>query len=180
MTLGKTIIIIGEIGSGKTTIAKHISKKLGYTYIGFGEYLKSRFKKTPSRQELQDFGNSLINESPSLFLKNVIAHTTSHTDRILFDGVRHLTVFNEINLMSASCASIYMEATYEQRLYRYFHRSKEMDMMKYQSIFEKASGHDVEQETKLLRSKCDAVIISSDNIEEDIKEADRLLGVLNI
>jgi hypothetical protein len=93
----------------------------------------------------------------------------------LLDEVSHQSIFNLIKEFSSNLISICIGATYDQRLRRYFYRSKKIDINKYQSIFDEASAHPVEQETTSLKTKCEFVIVSSDNMEDDFQEADKIL-----
>lgn len=174
MTIEKSIVIIGEISSGKSTIAKRLCADLKIPKASFGSYLlhycESNKIPDDKRANLQDLGQEMINANALSFLKEVINYSASNQPIILFEGVRHQIILKEISMMSNVIASIYIDATYDQRLQRYLTREKEIDINKTEADFIKASRHPVEREVPLLKSKCSYIVQSSEIEDEDYKK----------
>jgi dephospho-CoA kinase len=110
MNIDSSIMIVGEIGSGKTTIAQFAAGLSGHTLVGFGDFLKDQFTKPVGRRELQDLGLLLVKTGPENFLQEAIKKTRGESQNLLFDGVRHQIIFNQIKTLSNSTFSIYVEA----------------------------------------------------------------------
>jgi uridine kinase len=174
MKIPKSILIIGEISSGKSTLARRLSEEFGMPKASFGSYLLYYCEQNnipeDSRGDLQNLGQQMIEADPVGFLKNVIAFTTDKPVVILFEGVRHEVILREISSCSEKIASIYIDATFNQRLSRYLSREKKIDTNKTEKDFLIASRHTVEREVPALKEKCSLVIKSSDSQEEDYQQ----------
>jgi len=174
MKIPKSILIIGEISSGKSTLARRLSEEFGIPKASFGGYLLHYCEqnKIPedSRGDLQNLGQQMIEADPVDFLKKVIAFTVDNPVVILFEGVRHEVILKEISSGSEKIASVYIDATYVQRLNRYLSREKKIDTNKTEEDFLITSKHSVEREVPALKEKCSLIIKSSDSQEEDYQE----------
>ncbi len=169
MILQKSIIIIGQICSGKSSLAKKIAAANGFIDASFGKYLR-HYNHIGSRQELQDIGYEMIKNDHITFLKNVISFATNEPKDILFEGVRHEVIFNEIMAISNSVFSIYLDSPYDLRLARYLKRDKNIDKEKSEAEFHRASLHPVEIEIPLLKSKCTLAIQSTESAQADFSK----------
>ncbi|MEP7377616.1 MAG: AAA family ATPase [Chitinophagaceae bacterium] len=174
MKIFNSILIIGEISSGKSTLARKLSEELGIPKASFGGYLLHYCEQNnipeDSRRDLQNLGQQMIETDPIGFLKNVIEFTTNKPVVILFEGVRHEVILKEISSCSDRLASVYIDATYDQRLSRYLSREKKIDTNKTESDFLIASKHQVEREVPALKDKCSLVIKSTDSQDEDYQQ----------
>lgn len=174
MKIPKSILIIGEISSGKSTLARRLSEEFGIPKASFGGYLlhyceQNRIPES-QRGDLQNLGQKMIDNDAVGFLKNVIAFTSGEQSQLIFEGVRHEVILKEISAKSIRLASIYVDATYDQRLARYLSREKKIDANKSEVDFLKASAHPVEREVPGLKSKCSFIIQSSDSEETDFQK----------
>jgi cytidylate kinase len=174
MKIPKSILIIGEISSGKSTLARKLSEEFGMPKASFGAYLLHycELNKIPedSRGDLQNLGQQMIENNPVDFLKRVIEFTTAAPQVILFEGVRHEIILKEISTCSDKIASVYIDATYDQRLSRFLSREKKIDTNKTEYDFLIASRHPVEREVPALKEKCSLIIKSSDSQEDDYQQ----------
>ena len=174
MKIPKSILIIGEISSGKSTLARRLSNEFGMPKASFGGYLLHYCEQNnmpeDSRGDLQNLGQQMIEADPVDFLNKVIAFTTDNPVIILFEGVRHEVILKEISSCSEKIASIYIDATFGQRLSRYLSREKKIDFNKTEEDFLIASRHSVEREVLALKEKCSLVIKSSDSQDEDYQQ----------
>lgn len=165
--LEKSIVIIGAISSGKSTVAKHISDKYKIRIASFGEYLKeySLHNQLPfDRKNLQDIGDEFIKSQPEDFLLNVINFSGLNSDQLIFEGVRHLIIFDLLKKHSSKMLSIFIDIPYYVRKERYLCRDKSIDSIKSSQEFEIRNSHAVEMEISMLGQLCDLTISSIDDI----------------
>ena len=171
MRFDKSIVLIGEISSGKSTLAKKLSNQLQIPRASFGGYLLNYCKENniPEnlRGDLQDLGQSMIEADPDAFLKEVIEFSLQNSANAIFEGVRHHVILDAIVKISNTCIVVFIDATYEQRLSRFLNREKEIDTGKTEIDFLKASSHPVELQVKELKERSTFVITSGDSIDED-------------
>jgi adenylate kinase family enzyme len=81
----KSIIIIGRICSGKSSLARALSESLNIPKASFGGYLVElapQFNLKVSRDSLQNLGQSLIDSNPEKFLADVIKFSGSSEEMI--------------------------------------------------------------------------------------------------
>jgi len=180
MRFDNSIILIGEISSGKSTLAKKLSSHLKIPRASFGGYLLNYCEKNniPEnlRGDLQDLGQSMIETDPDAFLNNVIEFSLCNSTNAIFEGVRHHIILDAIAAISKNCVVVFIDATYEQRLSRFLNREKEIDNGKTEVDFLKASSHPVELQVKELKPRCSFIIASGDSIDDDFN---LLLGFVN-
>jgi cytidylate kinase len=170
--LDLTIIIIGKICSGKSTLAKDFARWVGYPIASFGSFLKdySVERQLPiDRAALQDLGNSFIEKDPNTFLGEVIAHQNSTAPNLIFEGVRHKVILDEIRAISMRSFAIYIDATETVRLERFIKREKDIDKNNAALDFTERSGHVVEQEVEDLKQYCDFTLIANQGYQEFLK-----------
>ena len=84
----------GKIKSGKTTLSKSIAKKLDWSYISFGDYIRSVAKMKgliESRETLQNLGEQLVETMGwERFCKDILDQISwKNGQSIVIDGVRH-------------------------------------------------------------------------------------------
>lgn len=166
-----SIILIGEISSGKSTLAKRLSSELQISKASFGGYLVHycEVNNIPENQrgDLQNLGQSMIESDATGFLKNVIDFSGLKTPNAIFEGVRHHVILKAIQNISKTTQIIYIDATREQRLERFLKREKTIDNSRTESEFVAASLHKVEREVAALREFSSIVIESSNSLEDD-------------
>lgn len=167
-----SILIIGKICCGKSTLAKDFSKWLSCPIASFGGYLEkySIGNGLPSNREaLQNLGESMIEKDYTSFLNNVILHSTGaeYPSKLIFEGVRHKVVMDEIRERSDKMFSIYLDVSEEVRIDRFIKREKSIDARENAaSDFYNRSKHKVEKELDLLKYDCNYVIVSNENYRE--------------
>lgn len=168
--LKKLITISGGICSGKTYTANLISKKKNYPVASFGGYLKHYCinNNLPiDRKSLQDIGEKFVQASPQQFLNDVINYYVGNSDSIIVEGVRHISIFELINVLADTKIAIYVEADLQTRYNRYCNRLRDSDDFKTFEQFMLQERHPVELETQSLKSKCDIIIDSTLPFEEN-------------
>jgi cytidylate kinase len=175
----KSIIIIGEISSGKSTLAKRICDAYKLPKASFGGYLlqycKDHNLPENARKDLQNLGQEMIDNDARDFLKKVISFSTNNPNQLVFEGVRHKVIFDEISKISKETISLYVDATISQRLLRFVNREKEIDTNKTEEDFNRDSSHPVEKEIPYLKSLCSLIIQSADSPDEDFAKAKNYL-----
>jgi|SRR6185437_1506993 len=166
-----TIGIIGRICSGKSTIAERISNHFDIPIISFGAYLiqYSKDNNLPiDRDSLQNLGNSFIKENSREFLQNVIMSQPITPDSMIIEGIRHLSIQKELADISNKSFFIFVESSVENRYNRYRDRKKESDEIVSYEEFIAIDNHVVESEIEALRAKCQLIINTNSEFDEDL------------
>jgi len=161
--LKKSIIIIGAISSGKSTVASHISEGYDIKIASFGGYLNEyslRNNLPNDRKSLQDLGDEFIKSKSERFLLDVISFSGTETESLIFEGVRHLVILDLIKAHSARSLSIFIDVPFDVRKERYLLRNKDIDLQKSSQEFDARNSHIVETEVPELRKFCDLTISS--------------------
>lgn len=165
--LKTSIIISGEICSGKSTLAKELSKKVNVPIASFGSYLThycSQHNVESTRRNLQDVGESFIQKDPKAFLMEVIKFSGGNSYQLIFEGVRHKVILAEIISLSSATKLIYLETPEPIRHQRYNSRDGQnhIDI----DSFRAKCNHPVEQDIKLLKPKANLILDGSKKIDE--------------
>lgn len=110
MKINKSIIIIGEISSGKSTLARRLSEELQIPKASFGSYLIYYCEQNnipeDKRGDLQNLGEQMIDKNAVQFLRNVVEFTTDDSEQLIFEGVRHGVILKEISSCSVRLVSV--------------------------------------------------------------------------
>jgi cytidylate kinase len=167
-----SILIIGKICSGKSTLAKDISRWLNFPMASFGKYLAEYSKNNSlpiNREAFQELGNSFIQKDHSGFLNSVIDFT-GNQQKMIFEGVRHNVIFDDISSLSKNTLSIYLDVSEPLRLERFINREKDIDSaIRAEADFHRYNSHPVEKEVDQLKDKCDFVITTKRGYKELLK-----------
>ena len=169
------IVICGQIGSGKSTVAAFLASKLSIQVVSFGKYIRhiaDRSGRSATRSHLQDLGDSLYQKArASGLLQGALDHAGVNKDHtVIFDGVRHFEVLSEIRRRAGKTFAVYLAVGPEQRYRR--RRSKGTDALSREE-FDAIDRHPVEVEIKDLAGMCDFVIEASQpltQLQENLPE----------
>lgn len=106
--MGLIICFAGGIGSGKSSVSLALAGRLNWKRASFGEYLRFLSRAdgtTATRQELQDLGKRMVEESEERFCVNVLAHGGVIAGGNGFvDGLRHVSVLKRLRVLLAPSA----------------------------------------------------------------------------
>lgn len=169
------IIIVGEIGSGKTEIAKIIARKLNSKFI-------STRKIVADLLEIEDFGIKNRKEfqyKSYQFVKsnggcNKIAErlieTISFDSKIIIDGIRHLDTFDMVKNYVNDLTLIYIDLPIDNSYYFFKKRSKR-DVTIHE--FREVRMHEVEKEVVLFKNRADVYVYNGNDFNELVIELTR-------
>lgn len=163
-----SILIIGRINAGKSSLIERISEHFNIPVTSFGCMIKNLIQvDSPTRSQLQDFGHrKFTKEGARKILDNAIDFSNNKTAKIIiFDGVRHKTVLEEINKISQKTFVIFLDADKKTR----YERSREDSghSITFEE-FQKIDEHPIEQEIDAMKQFSDVVINSSNLTKETI------------
>jgi adenylate kinase family enzyme len=155
----RIIGIAGQIGSGKTSLALELCKRLNAQKVSFGDFVRSealRRNTIPTRLALQELGETLIAElGPYGFVQRVLNSTDIRPIMIL-DGIRHIEIWQAIRSFAPRSILIYLDIEEATRL----DRLKGRDNLNDGSI-KRAMFHTMEENIPRLKSLADIVLIES-------------------
>ena len=155
------VVICGQIGSGKSTIARHVASQFGLKLVSFGSYIKHRAERLgrPStRESLQNLGDSLYETMGSAGLLNAVLtyERIDNDDSVVFDGVRHIKILGEIESASAVTTSVYVKVGQSARYMRYCMREDLFDLSF--EAFQVIDSHHVEVGVEELVEHCKFIL----------------------
>lgn len=159
----KSIIFIGRICSGKSSLSKLISEATGISKASFGGHLVNlapSLNLRTDRESLQNLGQSLIDDDPEKFLIDVITFSGA-PENMIFEGVRHQIIKNKIEQISESTISFYIDVPAEIRYERGILRG---DSNISKEEFLKWDEHIVEKEIENLKKTCTYVLDGNESL----------------
>lgn len=167
--------------AGKSTVAKFLQQSLNIPIVSFGGYLVNYAEKNnllPTRDVLQDIGNSLVREDPVAFLKSVFAYANISSDSAIVEGIRHRSIIENLRHIAEKVALIYIDLDVQTRYERYCSGQKASDTVISFEEFIKKDNHPVESEIESL--KLHSQIISGSDEQSNASILDQLnsLGLL--
>jgi len=165
----QNIILFGQMGSGKSTVAKYLCDNYGYTKLSLGEKIHSECKlyKMHDREHLQNYGQTMR----LIFHENIwcdyLIERSLGIDKIVIDDARQLNEYDYfIKKRYLPIAVIAEEHIRLERL------QKRVDYMINPNTF----NHDTEIQAKKCINMCDIKLFNNSSYEELIKEIETELG----
>ena len=168
MMMDYSILVIGKINAGKTSLIKKISEHFGIPVISFGCMIKNLTQiKNPTRLQLQNFGyEKFTTDGARKMLNDAINFSkNNYAKNIIFDGVRHNTVLEEIKKISQKILIIFLDADKKTRYERYREYSERNIPFE---EFQKIDDHPIEKGIEAMKQFSDVVIDSSNLTKEEI------------
>jgi hypothetical protein len=121
----------------------------GWDTVSFGRYIRSLInirQEVPTREIYQSLGQKLFAErGPKLFLQDTIEFNQPASDIHLFDGVRHVSIIEELKEFYASTFVIYLNVGDLERYNRFISRASKDDPIISYDQFLAISQHPIEQ-----------------------------------
>ena len=163
-----SILVIGKINAGKTSLIKKISEHSGIPVTSFGYTIKNLIQiKNPTRLQLQNFGyEKFTTDGARKMLNDAINFSKNDCEKnIIFDGVRHNTVLEEIKKISQKILVIFLDTDKKTRYERYKEYSEHNITFE---EFQKIDDHPIEKGIEAMKQFSDIVIDSSNLTKEEI------------
>ncbi|MDP2301914.1 MAG: AAA family ATPase [Ignavibacteria bacterium] len=161
--------ISGRINSGKTTLAKYLSKSFEWKCVGFGDYIRYIIKEknvTETRENLQKFGQSLVDNHLDSFCRGILNFIEwDGKENLIIEGIRHTSVLNKIKELSGDeeFLFVYISTSNNQLMSR-------KNQLSTKQLGEKYEQHKMEIETIFeLPKLADVLIDGESSIEESFK-----------
>jgi len=162
--------ISGSPRVGKTTLGEEMSRRLGFSFTSFGEYVRSIAQSVsddsvPNRRALQDLGQQLVETDPRSFCGAVLERSRgTSSNPLVIDGLRHvriLPILREL-LPNRDFNLIFVESRSDVRSKRWEGRLSEEDMAAIDS-------HPVENDLGLLRQQSDLIVDTTEGFEPALR-----------
>ena len=168
MSGGLAIALAGGAGSGKSTIAAELAKRLNGRAVGFGDYIRhlaSTMGRPIDRGSLQQIGQEHAEQGSEIFVANFLdwARLASGQD-VVIDGVRHASVDQALRAWASSngryYALILLDASMDLRAERQFDGNQE--------AIHHLDAHPVERETRHTLPMIADLVVSAEGSPEEI------------
>ena len=104
----KSIIIIGYMGAGKTTVGKALAKELGVMFYDLDWYIESRMRKTV-KQIFDEIGE----EGFRKIERNMLHEVAEFENVVVSCGGGTPCFFDNMDYMNQLCETIYLKASPE-------------------------------------------------------------------
>jgi dephospho-CoA kinase len=167
----KTIILVGEIASGKTSILTELTKSKLFHYVSARQSLIEILKipdfKNKDRSEFQEKAQALITShgGPGTLARN-ISEKVDHSKITLVDGIRNIATIRELKELIGDCIIVYVDCPRDKALENYKKRAgKHFD----NDQFVRAREHPTELELPLILAEADAILFNADDLSTTIK-----------
>lgn len=153
----------GQIGSGKSTIARALAESVGCSTASFGGYVRYVARSLgydENRATLQQLGADLVRD-PETFCFNMLAQQVPDFvpgQRLVIDGIRHIRIANvlEVLVRPSRFVLVYMSVDYRVRLQRL--QTREFDLTHLRTLDAHSTEHDV---TARLRGRADITLVTT-------------------
>lgn len=170
--MGAKVIIgmTGPFGSGCSYIAKEILVKKGYKYISLSAILKKEYgeDKTPTRTELQDFGNELREKQDADILakKAYEEIVKSEDEKWVVDSIRNT---HEIEFLKKTVGTFYVIAAWadQETRWKRVEKKYKRDKVAFENDDTRDSRENFEtgQQVTLCYQMADIIIINGKDIK---------------
>ncbi len=160
----------GRMGSGKTTLAKHLSEKYGMQYVRYSQVISEWLGPIPGegRDSLQKKGFEVMSDGRQLELNNRILERIDATRSAIIDGLRHPLDFATLtSSLGESFHLIFIKCDSKIR----FSRLTDLDFQSFLAM----DAHPVEQHIDQLERSASAIIIDNGNPGEVLSLASEAL-----
>jgi dephospho-CoA kinase len=169
--------VSGEIGAGKTTIARELAAWYGAAYASFGDYVRKEVQRRHlpvEREVLQDIGAELVStHGPDEFTRIVVEDASAgDAESLVVEGVRHVSVNEALRRLSGEqgYALVYVTTPESVRAVRLVRRGEHPQQL---SEYER---HPTEDDVHEALQNQAEVVVSGEDIEEAVRAVVRLLG----
>lgn len=170
------VTLAGAIGSGKTTLARALAKRLSWPTASFGDYVRDQARQRDldpgSRKVLQDLGQSLVEANPERFLAEALAWMNYDAAAgLVLDGLRHASVWRALQARGEAFPDqpvvlLFLDTPDDLRHRRL--RERGLD----DAAIAVADGHRAEQDlTAHLRAAADQKLTGMGSVEELVELA---------
>ena len=165
--MNSIIVFGGSSHTGKTTLARRLADLLQCKFVSFGDNVRSEAKRrgtlAPTRKDLQDLGQELVQSDVVSFCRAVLSTVSfSPGERLVIDGIRHREAFQAISDLSGgqSIKLIYLYAPVEIRNARNGNQGGSFDLWN-------VDAHEVESQTNSqIRDMADLAVDASRDANE--------------
>lgn len=163
----KVIAVCGQIGSGKSSIIRELSKRYGWDTVSFGAYIKSQIAADrPTRTDYQSLGELLFAaRGPKGLLEDVVRFGNPRSSTFLIDGVRHVSIVTELRRIYGDVVIIFLDVSDTSRYERFTHRQDSDVSMSYKDFVQTCS-HPIEQGIPDLGKIADVIVDGNVDFEE--------------
>jgi predicted NUDIX family phosphoesterase/dephospho-CoA kinase len=172
------LIIVGEIGSGKSEVARHIAKKFSLPLISTRKCVELLINiedfNTKNRSIFQDEAIKLVStpEGIKKLADKIIEemHVFKNSCMII-DGVRNLETYNILKSHYPNANLLYIDLPRDSAYKMYSSRSDRRKVNIHE--FRTARHHDVEKEITLFKTRADAYLFNGGNLNDLYKSINK-------
>lgn len=167
----RAIALVGEIATGKSTIAKALGQKLKYQVISVSEILRGmlgvRRLEEENRSQFQGLALEFIQAEggPSNLADEIVRQVHEAPDRLpIIDGVRQLATLDHLRRRLRDLAVVYIDCPRDDALRHYQTRLPGATARQFALVRE----HEVESELPYFRFEADAILNNAGEVSSTV------------
>lgn len=159
------LCLAGEIASGKTTLAEALRDSfVGSAQVEFGEVVRRQVSEAgmePSRQSLQDMGQSLVAADWPSFVALLAGGVAGDPDVLIIDGIRHVQALDALRAQfpNRRTVLVFLDSDDRQRQARLAERGEDASSL----------SHPVERAIEDVRNIADLVLPAAKTVAEHVQ-----------
>jgi cytidylate kinase len=163
----------GKIGSGKSSVSAAVAHVLQLPLVSFGGYVRQQAQLLalePTRKQLQDLGESLLQADAQSFCAAVLAQAPSQAAGLVVDGIRHESVLQILRQLVLPQQLLHIHLTLEEEV-----RTERVTQRQRETIDEEEQRRIISHPTEvqvvdILPSLADIIIDSVDELDNTVSQ----------
>jgi dephospho-CoA kinase len=156
--------ITGRIGSGKTTVGRHLESRHGFQYLRYSAVLADwHIQDSENKDQLQKIGWEVMAGGLQIELNRRLIAQIVPERNVAVDGLRHPLDYDALhNSFFLSFRLLFIESPSDLRFSRLNRKGKYAEL----ASFQVADSHPVEQKIDSLRTNTTLVIRNEGSLQE--------------
>ena len=165
----KSVVLVGEIASGKTSLARALEDELAFSCVSTREIVSQLIGvpdfRTGSRRDFQEAAARFINteSGPSTLAEQIMKRIGPSNTSVVIDGVRHSQTLDVLRKCIADLVVLFVESPRDKAFNNYRMRRGKLVSL---DEFREVRHHPVEEQIAKLRHHADANLFNGGSVRD--------------
>ncbi len=120
----RPIFLVGFMGSGKTTVGKHLAQKLGLTFCDLDQFIEEKQEKS-----IPEIFAEAGEDAFRIAERNALKEVAIRTDCVISTGGGTPCFFDNMALMNASGTTIYLNTSIKELVHRLHYKGNKRPLL---------------------------------------------------